>query len=127
MPIYLKLVSCWRIISQKIKRERKTYLVGNVRPVMLAAQILKVLLQESTHLNDAVGHALDLTQPLLVKLGIVQDSRGNTSTVDGRVRVQSADEDLQLGIDTLLLLGRSTDKRECANTLTVETLRLSVT
>lgn len=92
---------------------------------MLASQSLEILFQESTHLNDTVGHALDLAQPLLVKLGIVQNSRGNTSTVDGRVRVQSADEDLQLGVDTLLLLGRGTDKRECANTLTVETLRLS--
>jgi hypothetical protein len=35
-------------------------------PVVLAAKLLKVLLEEGTHSDDAVGHALDLTEPLLV-------------------------------------------------------------
>jgi len=40
---------------------------GDVAPVVLAAELLEVLLQQSTHGDDAVGHALDLTKPLLVQ------------------------------------------------------------
>lgn len=49
---------------------------------MLAAQPLEVLLEESTHLNDAAGHSLDLTEPLLVECRVVQDGRCNAGTVN---------------------------------------------
>ena len=88
---------------------------------MLAAKILKVLLEKSTHLNDTVSHALDLTQPLLVQGGVVHDGRGNTGTVDRGVRVERTDEDLDLGVHALLLLSRLADKRKSTNTLAVET------
>jgi hypothetical protein len=42
--------------------------------------------------------------------------------VDGRVGVKRADQDLDLRVDTLLLVGVGTDDGEGANTLTVETL-----
>jgi hypothetical protein len=76
-----------------------------VAPVVLAAELLEVLLEESTHGDDAVGHALDLTKPLLVQRRIVEDLRGDASTVDWRVRVEWTDEDLDLRIDALLLVG----------------------
>ena len=97
-----------------------------MRPVVLAAQFLKVLLEESAHLDDTVSHALDFTQPLLVQLSIVHDSGGDTGTVDGRVGVERADEDLELRVYSLLLLGRFADEREGTDTLTVETPRILV-
>jgi hypothetical protein len=39
---------------------------------------------------------------LLVQDRIVENFRGNTSTMDGRVRVERANKDLDLGIDTFL-------------------------
>lgn len=54
---------------------------------MLAAQVLQVLLEQSTHLDDAVSHVLDLTEPLLVQGRVVHDGRGDAGTVDGRVGV----------------------------------------
>lgn len=97
-------------------------LAGDVAPVVLATELLEVLLEESTHGDNAVSHTLDLTQPLLVELGVVQDGGSNTGTVDRRVGVKRADEDLDLRVDTLLLFGVGADNGEGANTLTVETL-----
>ena len=77
----------------------------DVAPVVLAAELLEVLLEESTHGDDAVGHALDLTQPLLVQRRVVEDLGGDAGTVDGRVGVERAHEDLDLRVDALLLLG----------------------
>jgi hypothetical protein len=42
--------------------------------------------------------------------------------VDGRVGVQRSDENLELGIDALLLVRIGTDHRESTNTLTIKTL-----
>ncbi len=98
----------------------------DVAPVVLAAKLLEVLLEESTHGDDAVGHALDLTEPLLVERRVVQDLRGNAGAMDRRVRVQWADKDLDLRVDALLLLGRLADDGEGTNTLSVETLAWSV-
>lgn len=72
---------------------------------MLAAELLEVGAEERAHLDDAASHALDLREPLLVKSRVVHDGGGDAGTVDGRVRVEGTDEDLDLGIDTLLLLG----------------------
>jgi hypothetical protein len=97
-------------------------LAGDVAPVVLAAELLEVLLEESTHGDDTVSHTLDLTQPLLVEFGVVQDGRSDTGTVDGRVGVKRADQDLDLRVDTLLLVGIGANNGEGTNTLTVETL-----
>lgn len=97
-------------------------LAGDVGPVVLGAELLEVLLEEGTHGDDSVGHALDLTQPLLVQLGVAEDLGGNAGAVDGGVGVQRADEDLQLRVDTLLLLGVSSGDGEGTDTLSVETL-----
>ena len=91
-------------------------------PVVLAAELLQVLAEESAHLDDAVGHALDLTEPLLVQGGVVHDGGGDAGTVDGRVGVEGTDENLDLRLDALLLLGGLADEGEGTDTLTVETL-----
>lgn len=77
-------------------------LARDVAPVVLAAEFLEVLLEEGAHGDDAVGHALDFTQPLLVQGGVVEDGRGDAGAVDGRVGVERAYEDLDLGVDALL-------------------------
>lgn len=95
---------------------------GDVAPVVLAAELLKVLLEEGAHGDDAVSHALDLAEPLLVQSRVVQDLGSDAGTVDRGVGVQRAHKNLDLGIDTLLLLGGLADDRESTNTLPIETL-----
>ena len=97
-------------------------LARDVAPVVLAAELLEVLLQESAHGDDAIGHALDLAEPLVVQLGGVEDLGGDARAVDRRVGVQRADQDLDLAVDALLLLDRVGKDGESADTLTIETL-----
>ena len=99
-------------------------LAGDVGPIVLAAEGLEVLAQEGAHLDDAVGHALDLTEPLLVQSGVIHDGRGDAGAVDGRVGVEGADENLDLRLDALLLLGALADEREGTDTLSIETLEV---
>lgn len=54
-------------------------------PVMLAAKSFKILLKKSPHADNAVSHAFDLAQPLLVEAWVVQDLRSNPSSMDGRI------------------------------------------
>lgn len=56
-------------------------------PIVLAAQVFEVLLEKSSHLDDAICHTLDFSKPLLIELWTVQDLRSNASTVDRRVRI----------------------------------------
>lgn len=97
------------------------YLAGDVGPVVLAAELLEVGAEGRAHLNDAVSHALDLTEPLLVQSGVVHDGGSDASTVDGRVGVEGTDEDLDLRLNALLLLGVLANEREGTDTLTVQT------
>jgi hypothetical protein len=89
---------------------------------VLAAKLLEVGAEERAHLNDAVGHALDLAEPLLVEGGVVHDGGRDAGTVDGRVGVLGTNENLDLRLDALLLLGVLADEGEGTNTLTVQTL-----
>ena len=101
-------------------------LAGDVAPVVLAAELLQVLLEESAHGDNAVSQLLHLAGPLLVESGVVENLRGDTGTVDGGAGVKRSDEDLDLRIDALLLfLGRS-DNGECTGTLAIKTLVISV-
>jgi hypothetical protein len=97
-------------------------LAGDMGPVVLGAKLLQVLLEEGAHADDAVSHALDLTKPLLVELGVVEDLYGDAGTVDGRVRVHRTDKDLELGVDALLLSGVGTDQGEGTDTLAIQAL-----
>lgn len=38
----------------------EAYLIGDVVPVVFAAQVLEVLLQQRSHFNDALRHVFDL-------------------------------------------------------------------
>lgn len=89
---------------------------------MLAAELLEVLLEQSTHGDDAVSHALDLAEPLLVQRCIVENLGGNASTVDWGVGVEWADKDLDLRVDALLLICRLADDGKGTHTLAIETL-----
>ena len=97
-------------------------LASDVGPVVLGAELLKVVLEEGTHGDDSVSHLLDLIEPLLVEDRVGEDLRGDTGTVDRGVGVQGSDDNLELGVDALLLLGAGADEGEGTNTLTVETL-----
>lgn len=92
-------------------------------PVVLAAKPLEVVLQERPHGDDTAGHLLDLTEPLLVEALVVQDFGCDAGSVNGRVGVHGADEDLDLRVYALLLLGGFGEDREGTYTLTVESLR----
>lgn len=99
----------------------RSHLAGDVGPVVLAAELLKVGAEKSAHLNDAASHALDLTEPLLVKSRVIHNGGGDTGAVDGRVGVEGTNEDLDLRIDTLLLLGVLANEGESTDTLAVQT------
>ena len=96
-------------------------LAGDVAPVVLAAELLEVLLEQGAHLDDAVGHLLDLAEPLLVQGGRVEDLGRDAGAVDGRVGVEGADEDLDLRVDALLLGRVGADHAEGADALAVQT------
>ena len=97
-------------------------LAGDMAPIVLRSQSFKLLLQKSAHVDDAVSHALDLAQPLLIEGRVVEYLRGYTGTVDRRVRVERADKDLDLRVHALLLLCICADNGEGTNTLTIESL-----
>ena len=88
---------------------------------MLGTELLEVVLEEGAHGDNAVGHLLDLTEPLAVEGGSVENLGGDARTVDGGVGVEGADEDLDLRVDALLLLGVLTHDGEGTNTLAVKT------
>ena len=110
------------LLGLQTSEGKHTNLAGDVGPVVLAAKLLKVLAEQLAHLDDAVSHTLDLTEPLLVQRSVVHDGGGDASTVDRGVRVEGTDENLDLRLDALLLLGVLADERESTDTLTIETL-----
>jgi hypothetical protein len=95
---------------------------GNVAPVVLAAELLEILLEQGAHRDDAVSHVLNLAEPLLVQRGVVQDLGSNTGPVHRRVGVERAHENLDLRIHTLLLIRGLAHNGEGTNALAVETL-----
>lgn len=95
---------------------------SDVGPIVLAAKLLEAVLQDRPHGDDPVGHLLDLPEPLLVEGLVVENFRRNARSVYGRVGVHRTNEDLDLRIDALLLLGGFSQDREGADTLAVETL-----
>ncbi len=59
--------------------------------------------------------------PLSAQGSVTEDGSDNPSTVQRRVRVHGADDNLHLGIDTFGLFKRGSGQGKCANTLAVET------
>jgi hypothetical protein len=129
--IVAEYISDTHLLGQRVHLLRRQTGVGehadlrcDVAPIVLAAELLEVLLEQSAHGDDAVGHALDLTEPLLVQRGVVENLGRDAGTVDRGVRVQRAHEDLDLRVDALLLVRRLADNGEGTNTLAVQTLPL---
>lgn len=60
----------------------ETDLTGDVVPVVLAAKVFEVFFEQSSHLDDPIGHPLDLPQPLTLPTLVVEDLRCDTRTVD---------------------------------------------
>ena len=90
MPIYRPRSASLRpysALAGNLGKLAGTYLRRDVVPVMLAAQLLQVVPEQGAHLDDALRHAFDLAQPLLVEVLVVKDLGGDAGTVDGRVRV----------------------------------------
>lgn len=73
------------------------------------------------HADNAFSHALDLTLPLGVELRVAENSIGDACTVDGRVGVHGANDDLKLTVNAGLLLCVGSGQRERADALAVET------
>lgn len=59
--------------------------------------------------------------PLLVQSRVSKDGAGDTGTVDRGVRVERANDDLDLAVHASLLVGVSADEGEGTDTLAVET------
>ena len=95
-------------------------LAGDVAPVVLGTELLKVVLEDGAHGDDAVGHALDLGEPLVIERGGVEDLGGDARAVDRGVGVQRAHEDLDLGVDALGLGGVGADDGEGSDALAVQ-------
>ena len=79
------------------------------------------IVESIAHADNPVGHEFDLGLPLLVKVLVGEDSVGDAGTVDGRVGVHRSDDDLQLTLDTGLLLGIGRDEGESTDTFAIET------
>lgn len=98
-----------------------TALLGDVRPVTLGTDLLKVLNEESTHILDTLGHGGAFLLPLSGEGGVVKNGGDNTSTIDGRARPEGTSTDLQLLDNILSLLGGVGDNRDNTSTFTVDT------
>ena len=63
---------------------------------MLAAKAFEVFFEQCSHLDDSVGHSLDLSQPLTVPALVIEDLSCDARPVHGWVRVERPDKDLEL-------------------------------
>jgi hypothetical protein len=119
MPVITELVNLLRLQTSVTEH---TDLVGDVAPVDLGTKVVfKVVSQLMSHVNDTISHGLDFTEPFLLQFGSVQNSADETGTVDGRVGVHGANQNLDLRVDTSLFLSVTANNRESTNTFTIET------
>lgn len=95
-------------------------LIGDVLPRSATPLRLEHIAQLSSHGDDSLGHLAHVLQPLSSQSGIVQYFRGNASTVNGWVRVEGANDDLDLRHDLGRLVLISTGQGEGTHTLAVE-------
>lgn len=127
MPVRDHISKISSIACESLSQGAPTNLAGDVIPVLFASALVdEDVLERRPHANDAVCHLLDLREPLAVELLVGHDGPGDSGTVHGRVRVQRADENLDLRVDLGLLLGRGGDNAECADSLAIEAHVLQV-
>lgn len=98
-----------------------TNLIDNVLPVACGAQLLQVGLEVGAHIDDAIGHALDILKPLATQIGAVQNLGSNASTMNRGIRVEGTNENLDLRETACGLLFVGTDHTVGAGTFTIET------
>lgn len=72
------------------------------------------------HADDTLRHSLNLALPFAVQLLIAENGAGNTGTVQRRVGVHRADNNLKLTVHAQLLLSVFGGQRERADTLAVQ-------
>ena len=73
------------------------------------------------HADNAVGHALDLRLPLSVEGLVAKNGAGNAGAMGRRVGVHRADDNLELRVDTGLLLGIGGGHGESTRAFAIET------
>lgn len=118
-------------------------LLLDVGPVAGGLTVDEALEERLAHVDDAVRHAcripsarapfnntsdaggssprtLDLAKPLPVEGLVPEDGADEARAVDGRVGVEGADDDLDLRVDALALVGVGAHDREGADALAVE-------
>ena len=93
---------------------------SNVRPVTLDSLSLDGTAESGPHVVHASADNDELVEPLLAQSGVIENLGGNSSTVLGRRRVVSADNNLDLGEDASCLIFISADEVEAASALTVK-------
>jgi len=98
-----------------------TNLVGEVAPITSGTSLLELVNETLTHGLDAGGHGDDIGAPLSLEVRVAEDGGHDARTVDSRVAIHGASNDLHLREDTSLLVLVGADDGHGTNTLTVET------
>lgn len=93
----------------------------DVTPLSRGALGDQVVIEPVTHADNAASHVLDFTLPLPVESLLVKDGGGDARAMDGRIGIHWSDNDLQLAVNTSLLLRIGGDKGECTDTLAIQT------
>jgi len=92
----------------------------NVFPLSWSLEFDELVVESFSHGNDSVGHSLDLYQPFVVELRGTKDGADKSGTVDGRVGVEWSNDNLELRVDSCLLIGIGTDKRDGSDSFAVQ-------
>lgn len=110
-----------RLLGSQAREGEHANLLLDVSPIARRLSLNKAVVKLVPHLNDTVRHALDLSQPLGVERLVAEDGAGDPGAVNRRVRVERSNNDLELRIDSGLLLNRLGNDRKGTDSLAVET------
>ena len=98
-----------------------TDLVRHVVPGAASTNFLESGSEELAHLGNSVSDSYQLVQPLLSEIWLVQNHRGNPSTVTWRGGIVDPDDDLDLGKYSSSCLAIFAHEMKSSGSLTVET------
>jgi len=71
-------------------------LIGNMLPIPRRPLLFQILPQFGPHRDNPIGHSLDLQQPIGPQFSIPQNLTDNSSPIDGRIRIHSPNQNLNL-------------------------------
>ena len=71
-------------------------LINNMVPISRNTQFNQIISQSMSHFNDSFGNFFDFEFPVIVILGVVQDSGNNLGTVSWGVGVGWSDDQFHL-------------------------------